>query len=497
MKKRRVKYFGLSDLSASYYIEQSKYVINNINTRIVFTNINDIIELFVIKKYLDTDVELGFTKKSLALIKENICAYLGSLKIITLDILFKDVEDDYRDEFWEFFTRYKLYSHFNTVQFSEFLQSEKPDLRSILPNEKLVAVYDECIGQYFVEDVFNATLLLDVYEIENLSNQKKLFFPKSLTIESKENLIIKYIESEHPNINYLDIITSILSRDEIRISDRTKLLAKRRLEKETDIFFQRNTGHGSTTGVSIDYSPTQEEPCVYHQDKGITRLTYSYNWIKENLDYNTLFNNFIYLFDFFDGQGRITLTSKNCEIGAIERSFTTRAKTNYPTGWLFQHKEHISDLQLYSYANLLNSFKINIEEMIQWFFNDYLANEFNIKNYDVNITSANTTYLEKCRILAPEMESILKKFNMLVEDGSIDSELIEIASTPLVFSNCKSFYPIKYIYPNSSDFHTVCYFFFSDQSMLNYIEKDKKSYKSFFDILRTRKVKLDDYQEYQ
>jgi hypothetical protein len=495
MEKIRIKYFGLTDLSAAYYIEQSKKVLKEYNTQSNVSNINDIIELFNIDKYIKTDIELGIEKTASQLINKCISTYLSSISSIPLCILFKEVDNDYHDEFWEFFTKYKIFNRFTDVEFTEFLQTEHPFIRSILQNEKLVAVYDECIGEYFIEDVYNAIIILDAYEIENLYNQKKIFSPKSLTNEKKEQLIIKYIESEHPSINYLEIITSILNRDEIRLSDRTKLLAKRRLENETELFFQKNTGH--TTGVSIDYSQTQEESCSYIQDEGITRLTYSYNWIKENLDYNTLFNNFIYLFEFIDEQGRITLVSKHCEIGAIERSFTTWAKNNYPTGWSFQHKEHISDLQLYSYLNLLSSFQINIEEMIQWFFNSYLTSEFSINNYDINITSENTTYLEKCRILAPEIESILKKYNMIVEDGYIDSGLLEIASNPLLFSSCKSLFSLKYIYPNSSDFQTVCYFLFSDQSMLNYIEKEKKSYKSFFDILLTRKVKISDYQEYQ
>jgi hypothetical protein len=495
MGNKRVKYFGLSDLAANYYIEKARDVITNLEKQIALTNINDAIELFVIDKYIKTNIDFGFQKNTSTVIKYLLGDYLKQAKKLSLAILYNDVEKDYINEFWEFFAKYKLYNYFDNNQFSDFLKTEKPNVQSIILNEKLVSVYDECIGNHLIDDSYSAVLLLEVYETENYFKQNKMFIPKSLTLELKERIIIQYIKSDNPSINILRLVTNIVNRDEIRISDKTRLLAKRRFETETDIFFQKNSGQ--KFGVSINYSPTQEETCVFNQNEGITELTYNYRWIKENLDYNTLFNNFIYLFEYFDEQGRITLTSKECEIGAIERSFTTWAKNDYPISWSFQQKERVADLQLYSYIDLLKSFEVKIEEMIKWFFNDYLINEFSITDFIVNIPSENTTYFEKCRILAPEIESICKKYNMLVEDDCIDSELLEISSTPLSFSCCKSMFPVKYIYPNSKDFHNVCYLFFSDQSMLNYIEREEKSYNSFFDVIKTRKVKINDYQEYQ
>ena len=51
----------------------------------------------------------------------------------------------------------------------------------------------------------------------------------------------------------------------------------------------------------------------------------------------------------------------------------------------------------------------------------------------------------------PEMESVLKQFNLYVEDGVIDHDLHQISSDHLLFKNCKSLIQKKYVYPDSQE----------------------------------------------
>lgn len=70
-------------------------------------------------------------------------------------------------------------------------------------------------------------------------------------------------------------------------------------------------------GVEVSFAENQEEPIIEQEDKGIIKCSYSMKWIKDNLDYSTLLNNFIYLFNFVDLQMRITLFSKKTELGLL------------------------------------------------------------------------------------------------------------------------------------------------------------------------------------
>ncbi len=92
-------------------------------------------------------------------------------------------------------------------------------------------------------------------------------------------------------------------------------------------------------GVEVSFAENQEEPIIEQEDKGIIKCSYSMKWIKDNLDYSTLLNNFIYLFNFVDLQMRITLFSKKTELGLFESTLSTRSKHAYNIGIGFNIKK--------------------------------------------------------------------------------------------------------------------------------------------------------------
>ena len=71
---------------------------------------------------------------------------------------------------------------------------------------------------------------------------------------------------------------------------------------------------------------------------------------------------------------------------------------------------------------------VRLEEVLKWFFEEYLLQEFDAKGFRFNPPSESTTLVEKCRTIASEMDGVLKQFRMYVQDGEIDRELFEISS---------------------------------------------------------------------
>ena len=165
----------------------------------------------------------------------------------------------------------------------------------------------------------------------------------------------------------------------------------------------------------------------------------------------------------------------------------------------FNIKNMLSILQIIAYYKELNKINIRLEDIIEWFFKTYLPEEFGIQNYFVKMPSKDSTYYEKCKSILPEIDYILKQFNLLVEDGIIDQELLEVSSTSILFESVKSLIDTKYIYGNdkSQEFNNICYYFFSDQCLLHYTEKYKnKKYASFYELLLKENVKANDYSGY-
>ena len=54
------------------------------------------------------------------------------------------------------------------------------------------------------------------------------------------------------------------------------------------------------------------------------KISYDKKWLEANLDYATILNNFTYLFEMFDANGRSTLVSIKSQISALERAFSIK-----------------------------------------------------------------------------------------------------------------------------------------------------------------------------
>lgn len=341
-----------------------------------------------------------------------------------------------------------------------------------------------------LSDSRNAEFILSKYLKED-----DLYFPASLSETDILRLIDKYIESPLVNINELRKIISFPTNKGLNITDKIKLHAKRKAEEEEEKIL--NCGTGIESGVRISYPQDQEEVVLVTMDGRTADIKVSRKWIEENIDYPTLWNNFIHLFGFVDGSMRLEFDSKKSESTVLESAIRPRAEYFYYQSTSFRYKEMLSNAEIYSYVSVLNILGIRLEEMIEWFFSAYLKEEFQINNFIVRMPSSETSYFEKCRTILPEMDRIFKQYNTLIEDGMIDQELIQMSSTSFKIKDIKSFNKKKYVYSSSDWYKTASFLLFSDQSGIFYLPNKEEKYKDFFNLIISEKLTRGDFQEYQ
>lgn len=166
-------------------------------------------------------------------------------------------------------------------------------------------------------------------------------------------------------------------------------------------------------------------------------------------------------------------------------------------GSVFQQIEILTSVQMIAYYEVLKRRKIYIEDIVKWYFEEYIAEEFGAKEFIFNPPSHDTNYIEKCRTLASEMDGVLKQFRMYIEDGEINRELFEMSSEHIDFSLLKSRIRWKYAYLGSEELQREQFFLFSDQSHLSFTEKHQSNYHCFYDLIQAEKMCLDDFFEYQ
>lgn len=150
-----------------------------------------------------------------------------------------------------------------------------------------------------------------------------------------------------------------------------------------------------------------------------------------------------------------------------------------------------------AYRDELQRLHIQLEDIIQWFFEVYLKEEFGAEGFTYTPPSLGTTYIEKCKLLASATDGVLKQYRLFSEDGKVDRELLEMSSEHVIFRNVPSFIGNKYAYANSVEIRREMDLLFTDQSILHYTEKTGSDYQTLPHMLQSVEMHQEDFAHYQ
>lgn len=500
----RVKYYSTNDLSAGFYLKRIEDIICNFVVEKKRVDINEIIELYNIQQFFHNGIySIHWTKQQLNDYSEIVSdfskvigEFFSGINIDTIESMFDTIYYDYRNDFWKLIEKYKVYDKISVEQFRKIILNKHFILNDVLKCKNIVKKFSDEIITYMEKNPFCAEIILSYYLEKHDRNIESLYFPVKLSNEKKTLILDKYIASNSSNINYLKLIFESNSTNNLRLPDRLKLKAKRKYDEEIETLFKEGTGF--EYGAKVSFSNKIDEEFKFETDDNrILSVLYSAKWIKENLDYPTLLNNFIYLFGYTDLQFRSLHVSRESQMSIIEKYLGIKGRKEYPTGIAFQQIQMLAQLQMIRYCNELEKYNIFLEDIIEWFFCNYLEEEFNVKGFCFNKSSHTVSYLEKCRNIAAEFDNILKRFKIYCEDGEIDDELLHISTEHIFIKDIPSMLSNKYIYPCGNDYQTISNLLFSDQSIIHYLPKLSNNYNSFYCLLEKENVYYDMFEDYQ
>lgn len=500
----RVKYYSTNDLSAGFYLKRIEDIICNFVVEKKRVDINEIIELYNIQQFFHNRIySIHWTKQQLNDYSEIVSdfskvigEFFSGINTDTIESMFDTIYYDYRNDFWKLIEKYKVYDKISVEQFRKIILNKHFILNDVLKCKNIVKKFSDEIITYMEKNPFCAEIILSYYLEKHDRNIESLYFPVELSNEKKTLILDKYIASNSSNINYLKLIFESNSTNNLRLPDRLKLKAKRKYDEEIETLFKEGTGF--EYGAKVSFSNKIDEEFKFETDDNrILSVLYSAKWIKENLDYPTLLNNFIYLFGYTDLQFRSLHVSRESQMSIIEKYLGIKGRKEYPDGIAFQQIQMLAQLQMIGYCNELEKYNIFLEDIIEWFFCNYLEEEFNVKGFCFNKSSHTVSYLEKCRNIAAEFDNILKRFKIYCEDGEIDDELLHISTEHIFIKDIPSMLSNKYIYPCGNDYQTISNLLFSDQSIIHYLPKLSNNYNSFYCLLEKENVYYDMFEDYQ
>lgn len=497
----RVKFYSGSDWSCGKSLERAEEILKEHSEDREIQDINDMIELYNVylffenKIYLDKWLPEEVQKYNITakLFLKKVAVFIKGLSDVTFKSQYEQVEIRYRDCFWSIVDRFKVYKNISSRVLIETVSGSKTYLWHILKRKGIVENHGHAIRVYMLENPITAELILSKYKATG-ENDKNLYLPKELDHLDIQNIIDDYIDciEPEPNLNYLRMLSSARSvKGKINFSPEILLKAKRKVEELGEKYFEKKSG--ITFGLSVEFSEDQSEAVVSKQVGTSMSISYSEKWIEENLDFPTLLNNFIYTFEFTDLHMRLLLVSSKHNISIFENLATMYSDRAYRTGVVFNLINKLAIIKMRGYYDQLLRYNVRMEEIVEWFFADYLLEEFSAKNFRVIMPSQHSTFHEKCTCIMPDLESVLNQFTLFVENDEIDFELLGVSSKPLTYDDIPSLIKRKYVYGANSEYEKVTYLLFSDQSFISFDAESGKPYESFYELLLENKKRVKDY----
>ncbi len=499
---KRIKYYGTRDLATVFYLKPVVELLENFNENKTNYDINDVLELYnvyvyvkneVFPKDLDQDKAEKFIKLKPSMLKV-ISSFFNAITEENILEIVQDVGFDYHDDLLSLLTKHKIHERVSSGKMLQALNSSKVAIWNILANKKIVKQYEQEIKALILSDTDNAEYIIRKYFEKN--EDKDIHLPESLTKEEVHDILEKYLNSTNANPNYMQLIAQAKPIPSRGIDDKIKLLAKQKHKAWNDNFFKENES-SLIFATEVAISDSQKEAVDISQDGQISKFTYSRKWLKEHLDNLSVLSNFIHIFPIANKHMLLTLPSYSSQLGIFERFMKVAGRDEYPEGAHFQFVDQSTLIQTMMYENFLRSEGKNLEGIIAWYFNEYIKDTFGVDGFNYIASSTSATYLERCKHVFSEMDSIIKQFKLYVENGSLDQELLAVTSKTPDYKELPSQLSDKYVYAaESPEIFEIMHYLFSDQSGLTYINDTLKD-KDLANLLANHEIKYREFHDYQ
>lgn len=507
MSKNRVKYFDNNDMSVSFYLERLKTVADSVDPA-TYTpgNINDALELLNIVRFIDNGLfhrewEQSYTdslKAKSSAIKKLLGKYFGSLTTADIENEIKGLEQDYYENFIAIFAQYKLGDKVTEEEFDALLSGSGLSIWDILASKYLVEKYPDTVKEKFLGSPRNFETFLSNYTYSH--NKKTLFIPSNISKQEMLALCDSYVESDEANSNYLDILLKPIKGTEkyITIGAAMKLKIKKRAEEiQEKLFGDLSSGGGLRISIAVLSSKEAYDKEMENSSSTDMIAYIDSSWLEKHHDYPTILNNFQYLYELFSDDLISTMPSfPNKEMGVFERHMGVKTENSYTIGQYFGLKHQLTAGKMRMTSELLSRHDIRLEDVIDWFFSTYCKEEFSVEWLPLNMPSKDESIGNKTATLFRIEENIRTQYEVLVAEGGIDGEIVNMTNTPSLRS-LPSLTAKKYAYLSDDDISlSIMGLLYSDQSSITYIDESKKG-DTFVALITSQDLKLSDFHDYQ
>lgn len=449
------------------------------------TEINNLIEIYLILKLLKTENEFSRFKHLIRKFHNDLSA---NFPITIFEIDYDSIYIFYKDVFWELVLSLERINKDDVSQFESYIKKYNIQTMNLKNVTKLIDLFPQVIKENFLSLSRNIEFFLN-HQSGKFTDSNGLYIKLGITNEEINNLAIEYCQTDSINPNYLQSIVEYKKLSKYEFDDEVKLLAKRKSEEFWEKHFETNEGiHYS---ISVGIKPLDSDKLFEPIENGILLNKII---LDEHHDFPTLLNNYIYLLNFFNLESGLPWLVANEEVFSLTSIFYPKSNAHFGTFNNILKRYH--SLLFQAYFDYLKQNEIDVEEIIEWYFNIYLETELDIKGFHFHASNKESSYYERGKSIICEMDSILDQYELFVRHGEINQDLLEIKSKASSYASLKSFNKKKFLkLSNNPDNSALFSVLFSNQSSLSF-NSSKKEHGTFFKHIIDG-VKITDFADYQ
>lgn len=323
-----VVYYSDDDMSLGENFEKAKIIADSFDENRKISDINEVLELYDVYRIITSPgIKVEYTepyRSKAKMIMATVARYFATITDDSIMDVYSAISYDYIDVFWLLMDKFQVYKRISETVFLSMLNHPETSLYMVLRYKDIVTHYDGILAEYMRHSTQSARILVGKFLERRDREDDCIEIPAALRPNEYECIIQDYIDTERPNVGVLELIASSQSTSECPISDMLRLRAK---HKASDLL---NSGQISVTdlscGVGIEFCDNKDIKTYKQTENFGFKITYDINWIIDNMDYPTLLNNFIYLFEYTDMHFRCNFVSVLSQLGVFERTLGIKGK---------------------------------------------------------------------------------------------------------------------------------------------------------------------------
>lgn len=504
----RCHFYSIHDMSIPFNLDRADDVIKKYKNGWRPENVDDVIELYNIWIFVENKIyRKDWAEDTLQLIRcdfksENV-QYFKALDKNTWAVVYKKIKYSYRHFFWEIIDKFNIDGLIDLDSIQDAFTENPYELADLLHQERLVNKYHKIITILLKNNQYTAEWLLQEFVENNDSDSHShMFFPKDLSLDDREEIISRYLESNEPNLNYVRLVLLAKKDKNLRLSDKVRLKASRVEKILNDEVLKTGVVFHYGYGVCISDESDKPIKWIERDDRNHYVLYYSKHIIRK-FPLEELPHYIRYAFEFLTQNGLISFIFKISESEVMERVMGMQGKYSYQTNNAFRIYEGITILQIEALQKVLSEEGKSIEVSLKAFYQNYLKSKYGYPSGELLLAENTDDWITKCRAIAPEIDAIARRYDLYAKTGAVDEELLQISSDNVRITDAQSINTIRYyalINEVPEELTRLFYCFFSDQSMLTYVEPFKNNgYRCFYQLLMDQdgKISYSNYHDYQ